>query len=629
MNSNKTTRRGAGWGELGPQPSSTRRAMVTAIASAPYLHAMDAWAADGGTPALAGAWGPVAAKGTGWLEWRLDAPRELRRVRNPFDPEQADVRVVFSAPDGTRVAATAFWTSDSEGAGWVVRLLPHVAGRWSASTSVRLQGAPATTLGQPFTFDIAQVPSRRRIGVHPHSPAYFAHEDGQTYVPVGLNFGWSTGNVLSDYRRWFSRLSAQGGNFARIWMSSWSFGLEWSDTGLGDYTNRMDRAEMLDRVLQLAELYGIRVMLCFINHGAFSLKLNSEWANNPYNAARGGPNKRPEDFVTDPRSRALFARRVRYIAARYSHSPALHSWEWWNEINWTPIGDDIVTPWIREMSTVLDGHDPYRRLRSSSGHEPHSTVWTLPEIDFVQDHAYTQSDLSVFLKGRYAAMHDAVPGKPLLMGELGNETDAPDTRRPFNWDVVHLHNALWASIMTGFAGTGMYWWWDLLIDRFDMWPAYKGISAFLAALSAKGLSLAGHLPITVELSGVEASALALAGEHSTLIWVRADLHDVAALKEAFLDLPFEEQARPKWEPEWPKLEGGAVLLTAPPAVSAGTAATVQWFATDDGRSLRSDTVMVSEKGRLSLPCPPFERDVAAILTFPRAEAGPRSRRAAS
>jgi hypothetical protein len=590
-----------------------RRALVKALAGAACIAATEAWAEDTAAP-IGGTWKGPVANGSGWLEWRLDAASELRRPRNPYDPAEVDLRVRFTAPDGRVVLATAFWTQDRDGTGWAVRLLPHVAGNWQADTSARLAGGAARALGAAFSFAVTKVPTRARIGVHPKHRDYFAYEDGEPYVPVGLNLGWSTGNVVDDYRRWFARLSEQGGNFARLWMSSWAFGLEWSDTGLGNYGARLDRAAQLDQVLQLAEQYGIRVMLCFINHGAFSEKLNAEWAQNPYNAARGGPNAKPEQFVTDPRSRALFARRVRYIAARWSHSPALHSWEWWNEVNWTPIGEDALAPWIREMSAVLAQHDPYGRLRTTSGHEAGSKIWSLPEIDFMQDHAYTQDDLSIFLRGRYRAFREAVPDKPLLMAELGNETDAPDTRRPYNWDDVHLHNGLWAALLSGFAGTGMYWWWDLLVDRLDMWPAFRGVSAFVAAAAKRGAPLAAHRPVDAAVGGGEASALALAAPHSVLIWVRADMQDVTSLKQAFLDLSFEEQAKPTWQPDWPKLASVGVRVGG---IQKGARVTaITWLDTRTGQPLAGPfSGSVSATGELSIACPPFDRDIAAIVTL--------------
>lgn len=564
-------------------------------------------------------WEDLKQRGSGWLEWRLDAPDAWSKLRtNPFDPALADIWVDFVGPNGQRLRATAFWTRDSRGTGWAVRLLPPATGRWSATSAARLGGSEAVPVGRAFNFDVAQVPARQRVIVDPKYPSHFAYEDGSPYVPIGLNIAWANGSsVIDDYRRWFKRLADNGGNFARVWMASWAFGLEWSDTGLGNYTGRLDRAALLDQVLELAEASGIRVMLCMLNHGAFSDQTDAEWANNPYNASKGGPLQEPGQFMTNPVAKELFARRVRYTAARWAHSPALHSWEWWNEINWTHIPDEDVIPWTREMSTVLDRHDPYKRLRTTSGHEPYSKVWAMPEIDFAQQHDYTATDLNLHFAAKYKAFREDVPTKPLLVGELGHQT-AYDigAKRPFNWDAVHLHNGLWAPIFRGYAGTAMYWWWDLMVDPLKVWPAYKGIARFIEAVQAK-TRLAAHKPAAAEFIGGEAGALALASNTHVLVWVRSDLHDVATLQQLLSQSSASAQAAKKWAPVWPVIKNTLVRVKGL-SVDSGTAA-VRWMDTHTGEWLpQAATRARVTDGVLTLECPDFERDVAAIVTLPGA-----------
>jgi aryl-phospho-beta-D-glucosidase BglC (GH1 family) len=133
------------------------------------------------------------------------------------------------------------------------------------------------------------------------------------YFPIGMNIAWATSlnNTLADYQRWFDKLSQNGGNFARVWMSSWDLGIEWEDTGLGDYTNRLKQAWLLDQVFQMADQRGIFIMLTLLNHGSFSRTVDPEWSGNPYNARLGGPLLKPQDFVTDPQAIDFFKRRLR------------------------------------------------------------------------------------------------------------------------------------------------------------------------------------------------------------------------------------------------------------------------------------------------------------------------------
>ncbi len=559
-------------------------------------------------------WSGPQARGSGWLEWRRPiADTDTRTPAGSFDPAQVDAWCEFGGPGGERLRATAFLDGDA----WVLRLLPPARGHWRAQPRVRHAGGPARTLGEDFSFEVAHVVPRSRIVIDPVAPRHFAFDDGTPFVPVGLNVCWSTGpQPLEDYRRWFTRLAANGGNFARLWMASWSFGIEWDDTGLGDYTRRLDRAALLDAVFELAESLGIRLMLCLLNHGAFTEKNDSEWARNPYNRANGGPLAAPQDFVTDARAQSLFERRVRYIAARWSHSPALHSWEWWNEVTWTPIADAALRPWIERMDAVLAAHDPYRRLRSTSWADRGDRLaWRLRALDYAQQHDYTTQDpMDHYADAARAWRADGVADKPLLPGELGLETTfSADTPRPYEWDAVHLHNGLWAPLFHGFAGTALYWWWDKLVDPQDLWPAYRGVARWLAALQALDLRLGLHAPHPASFDGGPARARALAAADSVLLWVRADLHDAGALQRAWRAATGGGDPATPWQPGYPQIAHGRVLLSDL-ALRDGPLR-VHWLDAASGEDVASAAADV-RAGRLDLACPTFERDLVAIVHRP-------------
>ncbi len=562
-------------------------------------------------------WQGPERRGSGWLEWRLPVPPGASS--GPFfDPTQHDAGCSFTGPGGERLRVTAFFSDDEHGRGWRLRLLPPRSGRWRGVPQQRLRGGALQPLGEPFSFDVAEVPAHARIGLDPRNPRYFAFtDDGSPFVPVGLNLCWAVGpNALDDYRRWFRRLAAGGGNFARLWMASWAFGIEWDDTGLGDYTARQDRAALLDAVFELAEAHGIRLMLCLLNHGAFSDRADTEWRHNPYSRVNGGPLGAAADFVTDERAMALFERRLRYIAARWSHSPALHSWEWWNEVTWTPMQPAALRRWIVRMSRVLDRHDPYRRLRSTSWADRGDVqAWQLPELDYAQQHDYTRQDpLRHYAEAARAWAADGVHAKPLVAGELGLETtyDA-QAPRPFDAEAVHLFNGLWAPLFHGYAGTALHWWWDSLVDPLDLWPLYRGVARWLQALHAAGLSLGEHRPHAAALDGGPAQALALAGARSLLVWVRADLHEAGALRRAWVAETGGSDATRRWQPRYPRLDACRVRLQGL-ALPEGRVA-VRWLDAESGEPVADQAARV-EGGVLSLACPPFERSLAAIVTGP-------------
>jgi hypothetical protein len=546
-------------------------------------------------------WSGPVLRGSGWLEWRLVSPWKLESSQH-FDPDQFDIECHFQRPDQNLVRVTGFWMREPEFAGWVLRLLPAVAGHWQAVPQVRIDGEKAVPLGAAFSFWVDRVVPGSRITVDPAAPRYFSYEDGRSFVPIGLNVCWSVGRPREDFSRWFQRLAENGGNFARLWMSSWCFGIEWKDTGLGNYQGRMQHAADLDAVLEMAERYGIKVMLCLLNHGAFTTKNDTEWKDNPYNQANGGPLYEPGQFVHDERAMTAFEGRVRYIAARWSHSPALHSWEWWNEVNWTPIPDADLRPWFERMDRTLRRHDPYRRLRSSSWARLGDPVaWRMPEMDFAQQHDYTRKDLAQHYRQTAQDYRARGIEKPLLPGELGLSTTWPPKEpEPYPWDAVHLHNGLWAPLFNGYAGTALYWWWNQIIDPGNLWPSYRGISNFVQAVQDAGLHWGAHQPQMARASGGPAGALAMVAKTSVLLWVRSDQLDVQYLRTlANFEFPVLASVRTHLEVPW-----------------ADGPVTVKWFDCDHGQPLQvTDTGLatVSEAGQLTLDCPPFARDIAAIV----------------
>lgn len=528
-------------------------------------------------------------------------------VDNPYDPAQIDLRVHFTAPDGAISTVPAFWMQDFDpttqqpaGApGWRVRFTPHMPGEWMAQAEWLGHNQRSAQL----SFPVAPSDKPGFIRINPINPRYFAFDDGTPYVPIGLNLGWAGEDVLGDYTRWFDQLSANGGNVARIWMASWSFGLEWNDTGLGDYTNRMKQAWLLDQVFTLAEERGIYLMLTLINHGAFSTSVNSEWADNPYNKANGGPLKTPIDFVTEPTAKAFFKQRLRYIAARWAYSPHLFAWEWWNEVNWTGIGDDTLGPWIEEMTPVLQEFDPYDHLRTNSlANGTFTQLWAMPELDFSQQHDYSGGDLKRTLERDFERITKTAPTKPVLMGELGYSAGAQETL-----DAMHLHIGLWAAPFLGYAGGSMYWWWDNFVDPQNQWPQYQALATFL-----QGEDLAATTVAKVTIAPEGAQALALQSPTHALLWLYSDAYTVPAVQGAYdkalRDALKNRQKLTDWHYTPPLLRERTVTVNGLPDGNYS----VQWYAPQQGTWLTESSVQV-ENGVAHLAVPAFDTDLAAKL----------------
>jgi hypothetical protein len=457
----------------------------------------------------------------------------------------------------------------------------------------------------------AEDDSRGFVRVDPRNPRYLAFDDGTPFFPIGLNLGWwqNDQDPLSDYARWFDALRANGANAARIWMAPWSFGLEWNDTGLGNYDRRLDRAALLDEVFRLAEEEGIYIQLVLTNHGQFSETTNAQWFENPYNAANGGPAATPREFATDPRARKYFKQRLRYLAARWGYSPNLLAWEWWNEVDFTPMVEtDVLETWTQEMTPALLQFDPNDHLTTLSySIEGDARVWNLREVDLIQRHEYNANDPKWFFPtaggtGRYEQQRGLLP-KPLIMGEFGASgvIEKPDASAR---DAIHLHNGLWAAPFSGFASTAMYWWWDLLIEPANLWGHLAGISRYLADEDLALLAPTPAMP-----SAPSAVALALGNDRRALVWLRNRLynHDEMQFKYGMaLSTGEASDATFKFDP--PALRDISVTVLG---LGDGDYR-VTWFDTRTGAEIGADAAS-ARGGALVVRAPEFRRDLAAKI----------------
>ncbi|MFZ6027381.1 MAG: hypothetical protein ACOYYS_06670 [Chloroflexota bacterium] len=536
-------------------------------------------------------------------------------VDNPYDPGEIDLMVHYTAPDGTQFSIPAFWMQGFDPqsrracgqAGWQARLNPTQAGQWTAQAEAVNRGLQS----EAITFEVGEPDEAplSLIRLHPTDSRYLARQDGTTFFPIGLNIGWWQNDPDADYSRWLDHFAPNGGNLIRVWMASWSFGIEWNDTGLGDYTNRQDRAWMLDQLFQLAAERGVYIDLVLINHGAFSASTNPEWANNPYNTVNGGMCDKPTCFATNAEAKEMFKRRVRYIAARWGYAPNLLAWEWWNEYNWTSIQDTDMAPWTQEMTAYLQQYDPYGHLVSTStAGGVHPEVFNLPELDFLQHHTYTSvdpaTDFGMIFK-RYR--QTIVPGKPVVFGEFGYDTGIED-ENSFDETGIHLHNGLWAATFNQFASPAMYWWWDSYIEPLDLWWHFGALHRFI-----REIDLAQYTPLGPGKISVSDSAntilLALHSEESVLAWVRNKKYEAySAQTERDKKVRYEKADPATWEYQLDALEGLTLTTTALPDGDY----LVEWYDPQSGAWQTPSKASV-KAGELAIDVPDFVRDVAVRI----------------
>ena len=409
-----------------------------------------------------------------------------------FDPSELDITAHFINPEGDHVRAHGYLHEFTDGKAaapltqWLVRLSPDVLGRWEYCLNIRTREGetrsdsrvfycrepesspprPMPTSGLGATPAPEPPPSAagfiRRSKIDGH---YFEFDGGEFFYPLGQNVCWAT-----DYEPYFQKMAASGENFARIWMCPWHLPLE-LPSQVGHYS--LESAKGLDRVIALAEQYGIYLQIVIEYHGMLR---DDSWGENPYNQANGGPCKWPQDFFVDAEAKRLFKQRLRYIASRWAYCPHVFAWELFNEADLTKHYDPShVVRWHAEMGRYLKSVDPHRHMVTTSSYSDHfaEELWKQWPLDFAQAHRYTP-DVVRFVTDTAMANEDL--HKPFFIGEFGRGWTADVDQR--DADGAHLHAGIWAAFMTPSAGNAMVWWWDTYVDAQNHYRHYLPLAAF-------------------------------------------------------------------------------------------------------------------------------------------------------
>lgn len=422
---------------------------------------------------------------------------------NPFDPDQIAVEAEIRDPVGALHRVPGFYyvparlemDADTERLrvagrpGFRVRFTPSKPGRYTATVVVR--NASKVVRSAPIAFVVEPSQHPGFVRVSRRNPHYFAHEDGSPFIAVGENVCWASSRTpLRDYQQWFEALGKAGGNWARLWLAYNEKGQEWTAMpterpgtgtylGLGRYA--MDNAWRLDEVLRLAEKNGIHVMFCLGTYGEFTeggYFNEGMWVSNPYNAKNGGPCATPQEFWTNERARKLYKQRLRYLIARYAHSPNLFAWEFWNEVPPSPAQEK----WVTEMAAFVKQNDPYKHLVSTTYGSP--AVWQCADVDFTMTHMYGQADSTPDFTPQivaHAREHRRF-GKPYLLSEFGIDWQGPDSKWEPAGRGINMHNGAWAALMAGSAGTAMVWWWDSYVHPFGLYHILSPVARFAKAV---------------------------------------------------------------------------------------------------------------------------------------------------
>jgi len=380
------------------------------------------------------------------------------------------------------------------------------------------------------------------VRVSPRDPRYFELSDGRPYVPIGLNMiappGRDEREALAQMEDWMRKLSSNGGNYIRLWLSNPFFDVEHAQSGVYDE----EKARRIDAVLAMARKYNIRVKMT-IEHFRHLGDGKQTWAGKPiHRVSQGGPAKDIADFFANPASREQFKRKLDWYAKRYGDDPIIFAWELWNEFNavqdmWKPEAwqqGGVALDWTRVMLDALHQRFPKNLAVQSLGSfddarstEMYRTFCLIPSNDIAQVHRYL--DLGAKLEVCHGPVDvltaDAVgtllsfnSGKPVLLAESG--AVEPSHSGPFKLygqdkEGIILHDILFAPFFAGAAGPGHCWHWDSYVAKNDLWQQF---GRFAQAVKDLDPPAERFRPIRIEHPRLR--IYMLAGQHTLLAWCR-------------------------------------------------------------------------------------------------------------
>jgi hypothetical protein len=406
---------------------------------------------------------------------------------NPYDPAQNDLRVRFMPEKGAAEERIAYVDYDGT---IKATLVSHTSGRFRAvlvRNGKDMLEPPAEGL-----IELQTKLTNGFIRVDSEHKNRFTWESGEPYYPVGFNLGWQNGDLIPMADE-ISKMASNGVNWTRIWSTNWDNRNPWwpNDDKEARPDELWQRALVnWDDLVKACTLNNVPFQFVLFNHGSFSSKVNPNWPDHPWNAAKGGFLKDAADFFTDPEARRRTKMWLRYAVARYGHSPDLFAWELFNEVEWVDARyadrwKDIAA-WHKEMADYLRSIDPYKHLITTSSAMDQTELWA--NLDYYQPHTYPPSVLMA------VAGLKQPTDKPVFFGEFGPPEGSEAQQ------AAGVRDGIYAAMLTNQAGAAQYWFWDN-VEKRNMYPLFK-IAAAVRDVSQIGRhATARPLAISVSTAG--------------------------------------------------------------------------------------------------------------------------------
>ncbi|MBS3761741.1 MAG: DUF5060 domain-containing protein [Planctomycetes bacterium] len=500
-----------------------------------------------------------------------------RTYSNPFDPQEVKVYGEFRHPIGRVDRMPAFFYQGylrrmEKGAEeltpmgrsqWKIRFTPIYPGRYRYWVIVK-DNYSGTLRTEAREFECLESDHPGFIKISSKDPFFFEYTNGDFYFPIGhniaavhdararslqVNIPASEGTYAYD--RMLSKMSKAGENWGRIWMSPWSFEIEWTKAynthyrGLGQYN--LVNAWRLDHVLRMAEENNIYILLLFTAHGEIGTyesdfighdkehaqgspywsgrdgsRIDGGYAGDDPHPGYHGPIDHPRQIYTNKEALEKYKQRARYIVARWGYSPAIMAWEILNEADLAKFYQNVRfgqrgARFVEKVARHIRRIDQGRHL-ITSGCFYYRQPWASPTLrldilDFNTGHVFNGQ-----LERRLVADVKYMQGtynKIFLPTEAGLTPFAQDAETTS----LAIHRTLWCSYMTPTAGTAAPWWW-VLIDRRNLYPRFEALSKYARGEDRRGKGYeSGTGWVEDEIEERELKIVVLNNEQKGFCWI--------------------------------------------------------------------------------------------------------------
>lgn len=370
------------------------------------------------------------------------------------------------------------------------------------------------------------------------NPRYLEQGAGTPFIPIGPNICWprfETGEdkVFRLYERYFDNLSANNGNYTRIWISHPFFEVEWRKAGEFDES----KARRLDTLVRLAAARKIRLKFCLEHFRSLDsippiFPGSVDMGKPVYSSGGGGPLNHISEFFTKPEGRKLYLDRVDFLAAQYRDESSIFGWELWNEIN--AVRGEGWERWTRDMLPEVKQRFPNHLVMQSLGSFDRTAQFDLyrrfslmPGNELAQAHRYLdpgaaleicRGPMDVLAADAVTVLAGYAKDRPLLLSEVGAveaNHAGPSKLYEADREGILLHDLLFAPFFAGAAGPGQSWHWHFYIDKHDLWWHFGRFAEAVRDLDPVSEQFR---PFRLEHPSLR--VFGLRGQSATLLWLR-------------------------------------------------------------------------------------------------------------